>query len=105
MNYPWIAVGKKVVCIMQWHALPAYPPEEIYPIVGETYTIRNVEERQCPQTNQIRLGIRLQEVLNPWFCYEDGLTECLFDVNGFKPLITTDISVFTKMLKTKEIVE
>ena len=96
-------VGQKVVCItdMSWciHN-PNYRGETI-PVKDGVYTVRSfatdVFGRDC---------MLLHEIINEHRCYIEGVLECAFDVNHFRPIIErkneSGMSILTDILvKTK----
>jgi hypothetical protein len=89
-------IGQKVVCIKQ-------PCPEVWnctvPCVGQVYTVRGIED--CNDGGD--LCIVLDEILNPeMVCYlDDGRTEWgepNFEVWHFRPVKTTSIEIFKKIL-------
>lgn len=92
-------VGQKVVC---WNAdwpKASYYGEEILPQKDEVYTIRElVEIAGCKL-------LRVNEIHNPVMDYNFGEYECAFRVSRFRPAVDrkTDISIFTKMLKSGKV--
>ncbi len=94
MEYPWAVPGRKVVCVRtEW----LFFKGEVTPEIGKTYTIRNV------QIYDNRICLRFEEIVNRQVYYTTGSDECCFRISCFKPIIKTNISVFTNMLKTKEL--
>ena len=90
-------VGQKVVCISAEGFIDL---GEIFPVVREIYTIREIKDYHdgiC--------GLRLAEIVNKPKFYRGGVTECWFASNRFRPLVerTTDISIFTAMLKPSKV--
>jgi len=87
-------IGQKVVCITaRWEI----NYDEICPVKGEVYTIR-----EFMQDQQI-LGIRVKEIVNLPHHYTDiGFQECGFNVVNFRPLqdrpTQTSIQVFKDIL-------
>ncbi len=85
-------VGQKVVCVVgNWQ-----PPNwETVPSEGEGYTIRNI--MTYPNG---KVGFWLEEIRNPSFgCF--FFAEITFDSRGFRPVVTTNIDIFTAMLAPK----
>lgn len=82
-------VGQPVVCIK---GVSGYGTE-IVPPVGGVYTIREFGSFG---------GIRLVEIINTPMRYIEGMVECTFDVESFRPVVErkTDISIFRAMLNT-----
>lgn len=94
-------IGQKVVCVAET-SCGGYG-DEILPVVGAVYTVRGIDLNRsgckCPT------GLWLCEIRNKERYYTDGLDECSFASDRFRPLIErkTDISIFKKMLTpTKE---
>ena len=92
-DYTHWHVGMKVVCIRDAGPETKFGVE-IIPVRGEVYTIRTIE------ASNEGICIRLAEIINPVLPYDDGLVECDFHSEGFRPVQTraTDISCFTAML-------
>jgi hypothetical protein len=82
-------VGQKVVCVRaDWD-----DGDEIVPVKGAVYTVRQTcEWRGNP-------GIRLVEIVNEPGDYIGGVRECSFAARAFRPVKTTSIDVFLKMLE------
>jgi hypothetical protein len=84
-------VGDLVVCIRAFRKTKNL--REKYPVVGQVYTIRDIElpdDAEC--------GLRLEEIINPPYDYRQGLVECWFDSQNFRPVRKTDISIFDVVL-------
>lgn len=82
-------VGMKVVCVHTFNTLRL--PGETYPVVGNVYTIRDIQ----PHAEQI--GLRLEEIINPLY-YNDDTQDCIFSSIRFRPVTKTSIDIFTAML-------
>lgn len=72
-------------------------PPDSAPVKGMVYTVREV----CVVPDS-GTGLRLEEVVNWPQQFRDGFVERSFSVDGFRPVVETDISVFTAMLAPKE---
>lgn len=86
-------VGNKVVCV----SIPTgQEQDEIFPTIGEVYTIRDVEVFEG------EVFLRFMELRNPVKRYGNDYGECLFGSWRFRPVHCrlTDISVFTRLLNT-----
>lgn len=98
-------VGQKVVCVRSWENL--YGHKNISgPLEGEIYTIREIGFIH-PDRPDI-LTVRLAEIVNSELDSEEyGKWEPSFAAYRFRPLVErkTDISCFTKLLKTKSLEE
>jgi hypothetical protein len=92
-------VGQKVVCIGRFVA-EGYC-EEVLPTKGEVYTIRDLVFYQG------HAGVLLEEIRNPPRLYNmgeaHGVCECAFAARQFRPVKTTNIDVFLKMLKPEPV--
>ncbi len=79
-------IGDKVVCIKE-SSVPRHCQyvEEIWPIVGETYTIRWVGPSRIPKCDYI--VIQLVEIKNPMIDYDDGRMEMAFTAERFRKVI------------------
>lgn len=88
-------VGDKVVCVAKYLVRPGY--EEIQPVVGGVYTIREVlhDDYDC-------IAFCFEEIINRKFRYIDGFSETYFWANKLRPVQTrkTDISIFHEILKS-----
>lgn len=92
-------VGQEVVCFKE------EDPNVYYccalPKLNCLYTIRAIDGN----------GVWLQEIRNATCLCEnstdgsESIDEPNFDINNFRPVQKTDISVFTNMLKERELVE
>ena len=84
----------KVVCIDHLHNTFQYP-DEIMPVKGQIYTVRNT----------LRLGditgYYLVEIINKPKWYQHGFMELAYNVTHFRPV--TDISALTELTKVKEL--
>lgn len=90
-DYTHWFVGMKVVCVGRIICANGI---EAYPVNGQVYTIRTIT------AYDEGVFIRLKEIVNPVLSYANGVEECDFHVEGFRPLQQrpTDISIFTAML-------
>lgn len=93
----WARAGVKCVCV---DATPLYGDDkEIYPVEGQTYTVRSVEGG----------GVTLQEVRNIPRLYSDGFGEVLFRISRFRPLVTRtqqqDVAMFSHLLTGAPVME
>ena len=84
-------IGQKVVCVDGTRL--CLDLGEQRPVKGRIYTIRNFCEDDTDGT-----GLRLEEIVNEPRHYTDGYAEIAFYVWRFRPVRTTDISIFTAML-------
>lgn len=95
-------VGQKVVCVDDGGFYPNGGPTsgELLPVRSQVYTVRDLVP------NYVRgPSIRLHEIANKPHAYIDLLDgspvyECAFACRRFRPVVNTDISIFTAMLKT-----
>lgn len=71
-------VGQKVVCV--WATWNPRIHKETAPEKDKVYTVREVTSY-----NNVA-GIRLVEIVNPHYKYDEGFNECAFDAKGFRPL-------------------
>ena len=80
----------KVECIRAFdtHQLHAV---EVAPVVGRIYTVRNIVRTPGLE------GFLLEEIINPPINHRNGFNECAFNIDNFRPVRTTDISIFTKI--------
>ena len=85
-------VGQEVVCIFDgFWGLNMFG--EIMPVKNQTYTIREIviddDGDSC---------FRFNEIINRVHRYKQGVVECSFWSARFRPIVKTDISIFTAML-------
>lgn len=87
----WIKVGAKCVCIGNFINASRYVRGEKFPIVGEKYTVRWVGFGDSG-----KLGIRLNEISNPSLPYLHGISELIFKISRFRPVVDErdDIAAF-----------
>jgi len=96
----WARVGAKVVYIYRGPTPTGRYAQEVRPLAGEIYTVRDVI------TERDGDGFRLVEIRNPEMLYSshDGchVTETYFAIRSFRPLITRtqadDIELFRPLL-------
>lgn len=97
----WARPGVKCVCVNSFGSIG--PGGETVPVVGKTYTIRDVLDDH--PTYRIP-GIRLDEIVNAPRQYDEGYEEVWFAIEGyFRPLVPPksleeDIALFTPLLNT-----
>ena len=72
-------VGEKVVCVSN-DFIRSYS-DEIFPIKGEIYTIREILSRRDGNT-----GLKFEEIVNPKKHYIGGFVECNFNSLKFRKL-------------------
>lgn len=85
-------VGQKVVCIDG--NIGGGCGLETFPIKGMVYTVRAVRWSDWHQSEQLRLV----EIENEPRRYHDGVFECGFNSQRFRPVKTTSIEIFRAML-------
>ena len=78
-------VGQKVVCVDGKPSIRGSAWETL-PVKGSVYTIRDIHTE---------FGVRVEEIVNPVFPYIKGMMEAYFNFTRFRPVRTTDISIFT----------
>lgn len=83
-------VGQKVVFIGGGAARTIFG--ETVPQAGEVYTIRDIS------FGENGTYLRLEEIVNSLHYYIEGLSEARFNAFYFRPVVTTDISIFEAML-------
>jgi len=92
-------VGQKVECLRANWTFPVTQPSILFPVCGTLYVIRSIRTRshQAP-------GLRFHGLTNPAMQFRDGIIEPSFATHhpdgspNFRPLVETDISIFTAML-------
>lgn len=83
-----IGVGDKVECVRDdWNPHPENG--EVLPSKGRVYTVRGVYD--CLGRVE---AIFLEEIVNPPRIWAGGVDEFAFQTSFFRPVRTTDISVF-----------
>jgi hypothetical protein len=93
-------VGQKVVCVETWHLNGTGYGDEVGPVRGRIYTIRDIGFGLNPAYPH-SLQVRLAEITIPLRPYRGfPLQEPGFSVSRFRPIVErkTDISIFTAML-------
>ena len=85
-----IGVGDLVVCVSDDFINPY---GETLPIAGLIYTIRTLE------VDGGEAFIRLAEIINDPRLYAQGLYECDFRIDAFRPVKRTDISIFHQIIE------
>ena len=90
----WARPGVKVVCVVRGEETS----DVNYPIVGEVYTIRQVEPHPLGG-----VGILFEEVSNHVMTFDSGRRgEPLFMASRFRPLVTKtqnqDVALFRHLL-------
>lgn len=88
-------VGQRVVCVPRVGEAKGGCGWEVYPVVGETYTIRDLEDLGDGP------GVRLVEIVNKRGNYQQGYVEVNFCPSRFRA--ATSIAMFTDMLTTNEL--
>lgn len=95
-NIPsWARVGAKCVCTFDFSSF--ITADEVVPKKGEIYTISEIV------VISDNPGFRFSEIVNKPNQYKDGVNECAFYVNCFRPLITRtleqDMEIFAPLLE------
>jgi len=72
-------IGEKVVCIGNFEKRP----NEIDPIKGEIYTIREIIQNR---PNDGKTGLKFEEIINLPQKYNEGFSECNFLSDKFRKL-------------------
>jgi len=88
-------VGQKVVCVEAWALGNEGYGDEIGPVEGQTYTIRDIYI--LPIRNI--LCFRLVEIVNPHHIYSDLVGESGFYVRRFRPAQTKSTDAAVAALK------
>ena len=91
-------VGQKVVCVVEWSE-PVVPGSySDFPRKGCVYTIRELLHVGSEPS------LRLCEIVNPpsFYCNIAYHIEAGWVLWAFRPVVETDISIFTKMLTPKK---
>lgn len=81
MRNSWAVPGAQCKCIDASWRSSAFFDDDILPVVGETYTVRDVV---LPDGKTV--CIRLVEIVNPPRDFEVGEVECSFAAWHFRPL-------------------
>lgn len=91
------APGQFVECIESEWKSPK--PKIRYPVKGSIYVVRDVELRgHIP-------GIRLEEIVNDVFQFDDLRTEPAFDASAFRPVDPRRLEIFRKALTSRPVTE
>ena len=78
-------VGQKVVCVIGGRIAGSGFGPEIMPVAGCVYTVRGIETGDGAS-----VGLLLEEIRNAPMEYLEGLYECSFSADRFRPLDTLD---------------
>jgi hypothetical protein len=91
-------VGQRVVCVcVNFSREPVWRSVvRVYPRLGGIYTIRSI----CEAGDLI--GFCFEEFVNPPGHFSRGFVEPAFDSRKFRPVRTTSIEVFHKLLLPRE---
>lgn len=92
-------IGQQVVCVVGGRLADSSPNLNIFPVKGETYTIRNIESSMYKyMTGQV--GLVLQEIVNDINPHSGS--EWSYFSKRFRPAVKakteTSISIFEKLL-------
>lgn len=82
MRNSWAVPGAQCKCIDATWRSTAFFDDDALPIVGQTYTVRDVV---LPDGKTV--CIRLEEIVNPLRDFEVGMVECSFAAWHFRPLV------------------
>ena len=97
-------VGQKVVCVKDRRYPGGYPYVPKLPKQGCVYTIREIVP--CRAQGYDEDGMRLVEIINPVRIHSFPLgrrkSELSFRLSRFRPVHTTNIDVFLKMLEPQD---
>lgn len=93
-NVPsWCVRGAQVVCTVpdDWEDIKRYVTDPaglmVYPVRGETYTIRKVRLAYVPEYMEVLIGLELVEIITPIAEGGSGKGgEIAWDVNAFQPV-------------------
>lgn len=88
--------GQRVICVKRGKWVGQDYDLVAWPVYGETYTIRDIVDDSMHPVPGV--GFRFEEVVNPVLWHAEGMHEPTFHSIRFRPVRTTDISVFTKLL-------
>lgn len=90
----WAKPGVKCVCVD--NIIPIGPEVMQCLEAGKMYTIRAVEHFEGG------MGITVNEIVNPSFMYNEGISEPVYRLDRFRPLITRtqeqDVALFKSLL-------
>lgn len=81
MKHSWAVPGARCKCIDATWRSTAFFDDDMLPVVGATYTVRDVV---LPDGKTV--CIRLEEIVNPPRDFEVGEVECSFAAWHFRPL-------------------
>lgn len=71
-------VGSLVECVKQFVSHPTYG--EKFPVLGKVYTVRDIVMYN-------EASLLLEEIVNPKYLYQQGVTECCFFIDNFRELL------------------
>jgi hypothetical protein len=88
-------VGQMVVCIKDgWSRGDPIEESLFFPVKGRIYTIRTIEKSLC----KCGLSLRFEEIVNPPLLFLEGIVECDFAADRFRPVRKTDISALRDLV-------
>ena len=97
------AIGQKVVCVDDRLRTGRRYYRENLPKNGVVYTVREMVDARARGYTDEDWGLRLVEIVNRkrWYTPPNGriFTEMFFSASRFRPLRSTNIDVFLKMLE------
>jgi hypothetical protein len=86
-------VGQKVVCVNASRpARRVYLPDDKLPLTGGIYTVREISDSEGTTC------LLLNEIINKPRQFREGFCEGAFTASRFRPVKTTDIEVFHRLL-------
>jgi hypothetical protein len=94
-TYMTFRIGQQVECIDDLGF--EYSNGEQLPVKGSVYSIREIDAEMGLET-----ALRFEELKNKRGHYIDQSSECCFLAWRFRPVVRTDISIFTSMLAPKK---
>jgi hypothetical protein len=97
-----IQVGSLVACIKDdWYPRPSMVPCVAFPVKGCVYTVSEIHESESAfrYDNARFVYLRFSELKNPPVTFERYTGEPMWNIDSFRPVKKTDISVFRSELE------
>ena len=91
-------IGQRVVCVnVEFSQEPTWRTAvTVLPVLGFMYTIRSMRA-----VDDV-IGLCFEEMVHPFRHFAEGYVEPAFDSRRFRPLATTRIDIFEKLLAPVE---
>ena len=95
-------INQRIICIDAKPTRPRKHMNEVFPVEGQIYTVREVNPAVRCATG-VEPAVRLEEIVNPVNVYRNATEEMWFRAIRFAPIRTTNIDIFLKMLEPEPV--